>query len=93
MRKPSKYIVLLAAALALAACKRTPVQDGVAVDDASVNGQGLDGASATGLGADGSSLGTGIDGAGSGVDGDPLSKRVVYFEYEHVIHAVNRKTG
>ncbi len=83
MRKPSKFIVLLAAALALAACKRTPVQDGVAVDDASMNGQGLDGANATGLGADGSALGSGLGGDGAGgIDGDPLSKRVVYFEYD-----------
>ncbi len=80
MRKVNTIVILLAAALALAACKRTPVQDGVAVDDASM---GADGASASGLGADGSMSGTGFNGDGmSGADGDPLSKRVVYFEYD-----------
>jgi len=80
MRKVNTIVILLAAALALAACKRTPVQDGVAVDDA---GMGADGASASGLGADGSMSGTGFNGDGmSGGDGDPLSKRVVYFEYD-----------
>ncbi len=80
MRKVNTIVILLAAALALAACKRTPVQDGVAVDDASM---GADGASSSGLGADGSMSGTGFNGDGmSGADGDPLSKRVVYFEYD-----------
>ena len=85
MRKLNTMVILLAAVLALTACKRTPVQDGVAVDDA---GFGAGGASASGLGADGSAIGSGFgDGSGSvgfgtGDDGDPLSKRVVYFEFD-----------
>ena len=83
MRKTNTIIILLAAALALAACKRTPVQDGVAVDDGSFSsGSGADGgASASGLGGDGSTAGSGF-GPSGGADGDPLSKRVVYFEYD-----------
>ncbi|GJL83472.1 MAG: hypothetical protein DHS20C01_31060 [marine bacterium B5-7] len=81
MRKFNIIIILLAASLALAACKRTPVQDGVAVDDAGTSiGAGADGANASGLGADGSTTGSGL--GGSGFDGDPLSKRVVYFEFD-----------
>jgi peptidoglycan-associated lipoprotein len=76
MRNLKPLIIILAAALALAACKRTPVQDGVAVDDASMGADG--GVSASGLGADDGTSGTGFGGA----DGDALSKRVVYFEYD-----------
>ncbi len=80
MRKLNTIIILLAAALALAACKRTPVQDGVAVDDAGMANGG--GASTSGLGADSGTSGSGF-GSGTGADdGDPLSKRVVYFEYD-----------
>ena len=52
MRKLRPMIIILFAVLALAACKRTPVQDGVAVDDASMGADG-GGVSASGLGADG----------------------------------------
>lgn len=83
MRKLNTIIILLAAALALAACKRTPVQDGVAVDDAGMGADGSGSASSSGLGADGGTSGSGFGtGPGSGADGDPLSKRVVYFEYD-----------
>ncbi len=77
MRKLNSIIILVALSLALGACKRTPVQDGVAVDDASLNGDGS--ASSQGLG---NGDGTGGVGLGAGGDGDPLSKRVVYFEYD-----------
>jgi peptidoglycan-associated lipoprotein len=77
MRKLNTTIIVLVAALALAACKRTPVQDGVAVDDASM-GQGGS-VSSSGLGADGGTGGTGFGAAG---EGDPLSKRVIYFEFD-----------
>jgi peptidoglycan-associated lipoprotein len=80
MRKINTIIIVLAAALALAACKRTPVQDGIDVDDAGMGADGM-GASTSGLGADGGALGSGF-GTGAGADGDPLSKRVVYFEFD-----------
>lgn len=84
MRKLNTMVILVAAALALAACKRTPVQDGIGVDDAGFDGSGA--ASASGLGADGSAVGSGFGdsgaGFGSGDDGDPLSKRVVYFAFD-----------
>lgn len=78
MKNLTSIFVMIALGLTLSACNRTPVQDGVAVDDANMS-DGSSGASATGLGADGSATGSGI---GSGGDGDPLSKRVVYFEYD-----------
>ena len=49
MRKLRPMIIILFAVLALAACKRTPVQDGVAVDDASMGADG-GGVSASGIG-------------------------------------------
>ena len=59
MKNLTSIFVMIALGLTLSACNRTPVQDGVAVDDANMS-DGSGGASATGLGADGSATGSGI---------------------------------
>ena len=75
MRKVVPLVGVLMLSLLVAACGgRKGVQEGVDVGTA-----GADGVTATGLGAAGDTLGTGM---GSGGPDDPLSKRVVYFEFD-----------
>jgi peptidoglycan-associated lipoprotein len=81
MRIFNPILVLVILSLSLGACNRTKVQENVDVDDANLgessNGSG---ANSSGLGTDGGTSGSGLGLAGG--DGDPLSKRVVYFDYD-----------
>ncbi|MFT7530286.1 MAG: peptidoglycan-associated lipoprotein [Gammaproteobacteria bacterium] len=79
MKNFNSIIIMLTLGLTLSACNRTPVQDGVAVDDANMSESGS--ANSTGLGGSDGTNGSGLAGSAGG-DGDPLSKRVVYFEYD-----------
>jgi peptidoglycan-associated lipoprotein len=75
MRKVVPLVMVLLMSVVVAGCGgRKGVQEGVDVGQA-----GADGATATGIEGEGGALGTGI---GTGGPDDPLSKRVVYFEYD-----------
>lgn len=89
MRKVLTFSVLLMFGLAVAGCSKKNVQDGsVEVEDAAI-GSGQ--VSASGLGQEGDASGVGVGGSTMGGEGatgmegdmgDPLSKRVVYFEFD-----------
>lgn len=77
MRKITSLLLVVLFGLSVAGCAgKKSVQESVEVEDGSA-------VSTVGLDEGGSTFGEGLDGMGSyGGDGDPLSKRVVYFEYD-----------
>jgi len=80
MRIFNPILVLVVLSLTLGACNRTKVQESADVDDATLGGSGDgSGVSASGLGTSDGTSGSGI---GADGDGDPLSKRVIYFDYD-----------
>ncbi|MDH3376458.1 MAG: peptidoglycan-associated lipoprotein Pal [Gammaproteobacteria bacterium] len=69
-------LMILMIGVTLAGCKSKAVEEGVAVDEQSI-GDGSGGAGSVGLGGDEGALGQALPG-----DIDPLSQRVIYFEYD-----------
>ena len=83
MRNLNRYLILLITCIALSACGgRKPLEEDpdIQTTGGSVSTDG--GVSTSGLGND-TTVGTGLDGAvGESGSTDPLSKRVIYFEYD-----------
>ncbi len=69
-------LMVLLIGVTLAGCKSKAVQETVPIDEQSLGGSGSD-TSSTGLDGGDSTLGNALPG-----DIDPLSQRVVYFEYD-----------
>ncbi|MEM7195928.1 MAG: peptidoglycan-associated lipoprotein Pal [Pseudomonadota bacterium] len=87
MSKLSSYFIILCVSVAVAGCGgRKSVEENIEVESVGGTaglGSGDGSTSATGLGGDDGSGSSSLDGSGGfGGDGDLLSKRVVYFEYD-----------
>ena len=79
MRIYNPIVVLVILSLSLGACNRNEVKENIDVDNANLGDGSGSGASTSGLDVNGGLSGNGLN---SGGDGDPLSKRVVYFDYD-----------
>ena len=76
MRKITTLLLVVLFGLSLAGCAgKKSVQESVEVEDSSA-------VSTVGLDDGGTTFGEGLDGMGVSGSGDPLSKRVVYFDYD-----------
>ncbi len=83
MRNLKFYLILFIVSVVVSACGgRKTVDNNIEVEPVAGVSGADDGVSTSGLGTD-STVGTGLDGVvGQSANNDPLSKRVIYFEYD-----------
>ncbi|NKB63340.1 MAG: peptidoglycan-associated lipoprotein Pal [Gammaproteobacteria bacterium] len=83
MRNFKLYLILLIVSVAVSACGgRKTVDNNIEVEPVGGTIQTDESVSTSGLGAD-STVGAGLDGTiGQSANADPLSKRVIYFDYD-----------